>query len=553
MDKKLKKIEVLGFWIVMVIFSIILYKYVVENINLIKNNDIKYTRKNSEIIIENGIELNKEYNINKKNPEIMNLAFSWVLYNWSWNWLWSWFKDFEIFNYDWNIWIRNLNKSNNWYINFDWIENYYPLGWVVKLDTLYNYDENTDSYSKIYEQEDYLPIYWYHNIIEDNKNIVYESLEVKKSKFEEQIKYLTNNLGCRWFTFWYLLEEYILKNKKIPKNACSINFDDGRKNNYTIAYPIFKKYWVVWTFYIIVDLLWKGDYMTREEVNTLYRNWNEIWSHTLFGWSLTNPVWFTLKTKREATKEDIYEQIKKSKDKLEERWFITKTFAYPLWQRNKQIVDMVKESWYIWSRDISKFDVWKEKRTETVSYKDDIIWHMHYIKPEKLSLDEFKKYTSYNTWWQFEDWYKIINSSGSWSVRELTSYKSTKNSYWVISLWLTNDEISKKFIVSNTWSYVINIYWSTWYNEEYDMFKNIETKVDWNLYEKHRNQDWGCIKSSERYFCNYQLILDLKPGIHILNIRNKSEQNRSTIYVDKFNIYRKIKNKNNYILNFYYK
>jgi hypothetical protein len=60
----------------MVIFSIILYKYVVENINLIKNNDIKYTRKNSEIIIENGIELNKEYNINKKNPEIMNLAFS---------------------------------------------------------------------------------------------------------------------------------------------------------------------------------------------------------------------------------------------------------------------------------------------------------------------------------------------------------------------------------------------------------------------------------------------------------------------------------------------
>gem|GEM_PF-4228804 len=76
MDKKLNKIEVFGFIIVILIFSIILYKYIIENINLIKNETKQTDLTKSVENIKKGIELNKEYNINKKNPEFVNFTFS---------------------------------------------------------------------------------------------------------------------------------------------------------------------------------------------------------------------------------------------------------------------------------------------------------------------------------------------------------------------------------------------------------------------------------------------------------------------------------------------
>src|SRR3989344_3024981 len=99
---------------------------------------------------------------------------------------------------------------------------------------------------------------------------------------------MTNILGCRWFTFGELMESYILKNKKIPKRACAINFDDGRSDGYTTIFPILKKYGIHATFYVITDFLGKQEYMSWEQVDRLYREGHEIGSHTLFGVGLTN-------------------------------------------------------------------------------------------------------------------------------------------------------------------------------------------------------------------------------------------------------------------------
>lgn len=543
MGKKLRQIEKYFFIIIVIMFFLIIFKYIVKN-----NIDIFYDSKEkiANEVISRDLNLNLEYNKMIKNPEKWFFAFSWVLYNSWWEWLlsWSWTENYKVINQEGYIAITNINEDNNWFIDFDWIEKYYPVNNVLKLDMKYEADWNN---FKIYEQEDYLPIYWYHSVIEDYEEIKYPVLEIKKTNFDNQINYLTNMLWCRWYTLWFLTEEYILKNKKVPKHACVINFDDWRKNNYTIAYPIFKKYWVVWTFYIIIDLLWKWEYMTTQEASILYRNWNEMWSHTLFWWSLVNPTWFLRKVWRTVTKQDIYEQIKWSKDKLESRGYIVKTFAYPLWQSNEEIVNMVKESWYIWARDISKFDVWKENRTQTISFEDDRVWHLNYIKPELRDLKDFKIRTWYNTWWQFEDWYKVVNTAYDGSIRELSLTKPTENSYWVMSLWTRGDEISNKFIISKSGRYIINILWSTWEKTHTDMFEPIIVKVDWKIEQKVFDNSAPCVYSGIRYFCYYQVTIDLEEWVHTLNISNTG---RWSIYVDKFNIYRNIEYKDSYNLNF---
>ena len=135
----------------------------------------------------------------------------------------------------------------------------------------------------------FLPILGYHYVVPDNQEIPESKkfLEIHASKFEEQIDYMTNTLGCRWLTLGELMENYVLKSEKIPKQACAINFDDGHKDGYTIIFPILKKYGVVATFYIITDSLGKPAYMTWEQVDELYRAGHEIGSHTLLAIALS--------------------------------------------------------------------------------------------------------------------------------------------------------------------------------------------------------------------------------------------------------------------------
>ena len=174
---------------------------------------------------------------------------------------------------------------------------------------------------------------------------------------------MTNTLGCRWLTLGELMENYVLKSEKIPKQACAINFDDGHKDGYTIIFPILKKYGVVATFYIITDSLGKQAYMTWEQVDELYRAGHEIGSHTLFGDSIVNTKWFEDKFGRVFDHKELVTQIKDSKEKLEKRGYEVKTFAYPLGEWNRDVVQVVKESGYIAARDTTRDYLISDRRT----------------------------------------------------------------------------------------------------------------------------------------------------------------------------------------------
>jgi len=93
--------------------------------------------------------------------------------------------------------------------------------------------------------------------------------------FEQHIKYLK-----RFYNIISLpdLVEAMRQKKPFPPNAVAITFDDGYKNNYSLAYPIIKKYNISVTIFLVSGYIGSGDYLW---VNQLAYAINETQKKTL--------------------------------------------------------------------------------------------------------------------------------------------------------------------------------------------------------------------------------------------------------------------------------
>ena len=76
--------------------------------------------------------------------------------------------------------------------------------------------------------------------------------------FEEHVKYLK-----RFYSIISLrdLVEAMRQKKLFPPNAVAITFDDGYKNNYSLAYPIIKKYNIPVTIFLVSGYIDSSDYL----------------------------------------------------------------------------------------------------------------------------------------------------------------------------------------------------------------------------------------------------------------------------------------------------
>ena len=74
---------------------------------------------------------------------------------------------------------------------------------------------------------------------------------VKKSNFEAQLKYLTEN--HYWFASWQQLIDYIDGNIQLPAKTVILTSDDGQPNFFDIALPIAIKYHVPVTSFVITS------------------------------------------------------------------------------------------------------------------------------------------------------------------------------------------------------------------------------------------------------------------------------------------------------------
>ncbi len=192
--------------------------------------------------------------------------------------------------------------------------------------------ETIDS-SKIFKGEK-VPVLCYHAIreIEKGDSPDQKAYSVSPANFALQMKTLADS-GYATITPDQLLE-YHTARKPLPQKPVMITFDDGRKEQFTIAAREMEDRGFRGTFFIMTVALGKKRYMSRDDVRALADKGHTIGSHT---WD------HQMVTKLEG--EAWGQQIAKPKKQLEE---ITgkpvTSFAYPFGVWNAAAADSLKSN-----------------------------------------------------------------------------------------------------------------------------------------------------------------------------------------------------------------
>jgi peptidoglycan/xylan/chitin deacetylase (PgdA/CDA1 family) len=118
-------------------------------------------------------------------------------------------------------------------------------------------------------------------------------------------------------------------------NVVILNFDDGRKTQFTEAKPILDKYGFKATFYVVCNYIGnKPGYMNWKEVNQLNREGNDIGSHSM------NHVHLD-----KFSKKNVKFEVGQSKKCLEDHNIDVTSFAYPFnaGSNDKKVVNIVSK------------------------------------------------------------------------------------------------------------------------------------------------------------------------------------------------------------------
>jgi peptidoglycan/xylan/chitin deacetylase (PgdA/CDA1 family) len=181
-----------------------------------------------------------------------------------------------------------------------------------------------------------VPILCYHSI----QNKEDDGLFMPGKRFEEQMKYLHDK---RFKTL--TVSEFIeLRNeKKLPKKAVVITFDDGYKDFYINAFPILKKYKFKSTIFITTNYVGRTSDWIYSEYKIKMLSWNdlkELSKKRIEIGAHTNSHIHMNKIKLE----DSINEALKSKKIIESRLGKkVKTFSYPYGDYNKEISDKLKK------------------------------------------------------------------------------------------------------------------------------------------------------------------------------------------------------------------
>lgn len=160
------------------------------------------------------------------------------------------------------------------------------------------------------------------------------SLVVAPKVFEGHLKYLQEQ-GYKMVTVEELSDR--LRTGKSVAKYIALSFDDGYKDNYTIALPLLQKYNAKGTFAIINNRIGGNIYMNEADIVAMQAAGMEIASHT----ASHNPL-------GEIDPKYLDWEIGSSKYLLELRFpgLEIKTMAYPNGSYNDQIIAKLKQHGY---------------------------------------------------------------------------------------------------------------------------------------------------------------------------------------------------------------
>ena len=200
--------------------------------------------------------------------------------------------------------------------------------------------ENIIDWTKWYKSKEKgikVPILMYHNLLKGASQG--DGLNVSEAVFEDQVLCL-KSYGYNGITFEDLYKHY-MEGAQLPSNPIIITFDDGYKSNYTIGYPILKKYGMKACIFMIADAIGSPNYMSTDELREVTASGIiEIQGH-----SMTHDDSLSTMEKSRLRKE-----LKDSKAKLEE--ILGKTvnvFAYPYGKYSQSLMDELMAEGYIFS------------------------------------------------------------------------------------------------------------------------------------------------------------------------------------------------------------
>ncbi len=127
-----------------------------------------------------------------------------------------------------------------------------------------------------------IPVLTFHHIDpvpgDQKNNAIAKGLRVSPEAFDAQMYRLKE----KGFTTLHIDEYTAITNgdKPLREKSILITIDDGFMDNYAVAFPILKKYGLVGNFAIITNVLGTSEYMTKENVQDMYKSGMGIMSHT---------------------------------------------------------------------------------------------------------------------------------------------------------------------------------------------------------------------------------------------------------------------------------
>jgi len=142
-------------------------------------------------------------------------------------------------------------------------------------------------------------------------------------------------LGIQQFDFDHELHAQSDSNSVTNDKVVILNFDDGRKTQFTYAKPILDKYGFKATFYIVCNYLEnKPGFMDWKQVKQLYEEGHDIGSHSMNHANLSK-----------LSKKDLKFEVGKSKKCLEDHGIDVTSFAYPFnkGSNDKKVIKIVSK------------------------------------------------------------------------------------------------------------------------------------------------------------------------------------------------------------------
>ena len=112
-----------------------------------------------------------------------------------------------------------------------------------------------------------IPVFVYHDIVEDESQIEYDYMQTTVKQFEKQMTGLMK-LGYKPITYEDLVA-YKNGEKAIPKWSFLVTFDDGYTGVYKYAFEIAKKYNIPMTSFEISDTVGTNGYYTWEQAKEM--------------------------------------------------------------------------------------------------------------------------------------------------------------------------------------------------------------------------------------------------------------------------------------------